>query len=315
MTDVGFENTIKLELAELNTDALSENMALVRHLNDTELYTQEETVVVLSDELVWYYSDATLNVTVEKRFFEDTEATAYVTNIRTKDFSLLKTDSWGSDADSRSTVPAAEIAGKYGVVYGQSADYFNYKDTTNSGIVIRKGEVFREYIYRNMLAIYPDGRLVTYIKGDTISAARLIEDGVQTTVSFGPVLVEDGFLSSNSTQSWVMVRNPRSAIGMVEPGHYVSIVVDGRYAASRGLTTIALGELFVQEGCKVAYNLDGGGTVSVTFLGNSLFLNTNYRNLPDLLYFGTSDYVPYNLEDYTTTYEEFTNTEESEIQE
>ncbi|MBT3320249.1 MAG: DUF5050 domain-containing protein [Clostridia bacterium] len=315
MMDVGFENAVTLQIAPPDADALSENMALVRHLNDTELYTQEETVVVISDELLWFYSDATLNVTVERRFFEETEVTAYITHIRTTDFSLLTTDSWGGDPDSRSTVPAAELAGKYGVIYGQSTDFFNYKDTTNSGIVIRKGEVFRDHIYRNMMAIYPDGSFVTYVKGDSISAERLIEDGVQTSLSFGPVLVEGGFLSSNSTQTWVLVRNPRSAIGMVEPGHYVSIVVEGRCKESRGLTTVALGELFAQEGCEVAYNMDGGGTVSITFLGNSLYLSSNYRHISDILYFGTSELVPIDLDEFVMTFEEFTNTEGAEGQE
>ncbi len=307
MTDTELQSEVKLEIAEVDAQALSQNMALVRHLNEAELYTPEEKVVVLSDELIWYYSDATLNVTVEKRFFEDTEVTGYITHIRTKDFSLLTTGSWGSTADSRSTVAATEIAEKYGAIFGQSADFFNYNDDTRRGIVIRNGEVFRDYIYNDMLAIYPDGNFVTYTKDDAISAERLIEDGVLTSLSFGPVLVKDGFLSPGSTKSKVAVRNPRSAIGMVEPGHYVSIVLDGRCDESRGLTTVALGALFVQEGCKVAYNMDGGGTVSVVFLGNSLFLSTNYRFIPDLLYFGTSELVPTDLAQYTTTYKEFLN--------
>lgn len=310
MMETDFNNPKALEIAEVDTEKLSENKALLRHIGDCELYSPEEDIiVVISDEQLWHYSDANLNITMEKRYLEETECTAYITHIYTNDFGLITTDSWEGRADSRTTAKPEDIAEKFGVIYGQSTDYFNYNDDARRGIVIRKGEVYRDYIYKDMLAIYPDGTFETYEKGDTISAERLIEDGVKTSLSFGPVLVEDGFLSTSAPISKVAVRNPRSAIGMVEPGHYVSIVVDGRSSESRGLTTVALGELFVDEGCTVAYNLDGGGTVSVTFLGNMMELKTHYRNIPDMLYFGSSDIVPLDLDDYTMSFEQYTSAE------
>ncbi len=311
----GFDEIQTFELPSVDTDKLTANMALLRHIGDAELYSPEEPeVVVVSDELLWYYSDASINIVMEKRFLEETECIAYITHIRTNDFSRISTGSWGDSADSKSTADPEDVAAKYGVIYGQSTDFFNYNNDTRRGIVIRNGEVFRDHIYNSMLAIYPDGRFETYEKADTISADRLIEDGVMNTFSFGPVLVEDGFLSSSSTNSKVAVRNPRSAIGMVEPGHYVSIVVDGRSSKSRGLTTVALGELFADEGCKVAYNLDGGGTISAVFLGNMMKLSTHYRNIPDILYFGSSDLVPLDLDEYTMTYEDYMSAEK-EVQE
>lgn len=313
--ETDFSNPKALEIAEVDKEKLSANKALLRHIGDSDLYSPEEDViVVLSDEQLWHYSDANLNITMEKRYLEETECTAYITHIYTNDYDLITTDSWGDRADSRSTAKPEDIADKYGIIYGQSTDYFNYDDEARRGIIIRKGEVYRDYIYRNMLAIYPDGTFVTYEKGDTISAERLVEDGVKTTFSFGPILVKDSFLSPSAPISKVAVRNPRSSIGMVEPGHYVSIVVDGRSSESRGLTTVALGELFVDEGCTVAYNLDGGGTASVIFLGNLMYLETHYRNIPDMLYFGSSDIVPLDIDDYTLTFEQYTSTE-TQVQE
>lgn len=310
MMETDFSNPKSLEIAEVDTEKLVENKALLRHTGESELYSpDEDIIVVLSDEQLWHYSDTSLNITMEKRYLEDTECTAYITHIYTNDFDRITTDSWGDSADSRITAKPEDIAKRFGIIYGQSTDYFNYNDEARRGIVIRKGEVYRENIYRNMLAIYPDGTLVTYERGDTISADRLVEDGVKTTFSFGPVLVKDSFLSPSAPISKVAVRNPRSAIGMVEPGHYVSIVVDGRSSESRGLTTVALGELFVDEGCSVAYNLDGGGTASVIFLGNLMYLETHYRNIPDMLYFGSSQIVPVKLDDYTMSYEQYTSAE------
>ena len=78
----------------------------------------------------------------------------------------------------------------------------------------------------------------------------------------GPVLVERRVSCLRARpNSKVAVRNPRSAIGMVEPGSLCQHSGGWHEARkSRGLTTVALGELFADEGCKVAYNLDGGGT-------------------------------------------------------
>ncbi len=310
VTGKDFEDIQVLELPVVDNDKLAANMSLLRHIEDAELYSPEEPeVVVLSDEQLWYYSDASLNIVMEKRFLEETECIAYITHIRTNDYSRITTGSWGSSADSSSTADPEDVAAKFGVIYGQSTDYFNYNSDARRGIVIRNGEVFRDRIYNSMLAIYPDGRFVTYEKGDTISADGLVEDGVMNSFSFGPVLVEDSFLSPSSPNSKVAVRNPRSAIGMVEPGHYVSIVVDGRSSQSRGLTTVALGELFADEGCAVAYNLDGGGTISAVFLGNMMDLSTHYRKIPDILYFGSSELVPLNLEEYTMTYEDYISAE------
>ena len=55
-----------------------------------------------------------------------------------------------------------------------------------------------------------------------------------------------------------MTNNPRTAIGMISPLHYVIIVSDGRTSKSEGLSLYQLAGLFKEEGCTVAYNLDGG---------------------------------------------------------
>lgn len=309
--ETDFNNPKMLEIAEIDTEKLSANKALLRHIGDSELYSPEEDViVVLSDEQLWHYSNANLNITMEKRYLEETECTAYITHIYTNEFELITTDSWGEDADSRSTAKPEDIASKYGIIFGQSTDLFSYD--ARKGLVIRKGEIYRDYIYSSMLAVYPDGMFVTYEEGDTINAERLVEDGVKTTLSFGPVLVKDGFLTKSVFGS-IADRNPRSAIGMVEPGHYVSIVTEGRSTESSGLTIAALAKLFADEGCKVAYNLSEN-KVSVTFLGNTVYVCKNNQKIPDMLYFGSSDIVPLDIDDYTLTFEQYTSTE-TQVQE
>lgn len=88
-----------------------------------------------------------------------------------------------------------------------------------------------------------------------------------------------------------MADNPRTAIGMVEPLHYVIIVGDGRTNTSKGLTLYQLAQALAYEGCRVGYNLDGGGSTTLWFNGeviNYPTQNGSYkeRGVSDIVYIG-----------------------------
>ena len=61
--------------------------------------------------------------------------------------------------------------------------------------------------------------------------------------------------------------NPRTAIGIIEEGHYVFVVSDGRTDESEGLTLKQLADLMESLGAQTAYNLDGGGSSTMVFQG------------------------------------------------
>lgn len=68
--------------------------------------------------------------------------------------------------------------------------------------------------------------------------------------------------------STVKGANPRSAIGYYEPGHYCTVLVEGRQAGySKGMSMVQLSQLFESLGCKAAYNFDGGQSSVMTFMG------------------------------------------------
>ena len=53
-----------------------------------------------------------------------------------------------------------------------------------------------------------------------------------------------------------------------EPGHYVFLVCEGRSSSAKGFTYKELASLMLEEGCSVAYNLDGGDSSQMAFLGD-----------------------------------------------
>jgi len=122
-----------------------------------------------------------------------------------------------------------------------------------------------------------------------------IDAGTQDTFAFGPPLILDGKLCDKVDEDRVGRINPRAGLGLVEPGHFVAIVVDGRLPHySHGLLLSEFAKLFEKEGCVMAYNLDGGASATMVFMGE--YINkraeNHYRSVPDQLLWGYSELVP-----------------------
>ena len=70
------------------------------------------------------------------------------------------------------------------------------------------------------------------------------------------------------------------------------VVSDGRTRESRGLSLFELAEFMQQQGCDIAYNLDGGGSSTIWFNGRVLNKPTTYgdviaeRTISDIVYIG-----------------------------
>lgn len=187
----------------------------------------------------------------------------------------------------------SDIAEDVGAVLAINGDYYGFRDT---GIVIRNGVVYRDEGARIGLAMYLDGTMEIY--DETLTTAdELVAAGVWNTWSFGPALVDEGeivegidtveidrYIGKRSMQG----SQPRTAVGMIDEGHYVFVVVDGRADGySRGMTLTELAALFQELGCTVAYNLDGGGSATMYFNGelvNSPVGRSTERGTSDILY-------------------------------
>ena len=84
-----------------------------------------------------------------------------------------------------------------------------------------------------------------------------------------------------------------TALGMIEPYHYQLLVVQGRVDASKGTYLTWLADKMLEKGVTEALNLDGGGTVSLMFMGEIINKpNKNLRSITSLIGFGNSELVP-----------------------
>ena len=133
----------------------------------------------------------------------------------------------------------------------------------------------------------------------SFTSRQLTDSGVRDSFSFGPTLVENGKIGDDMKYTRVDHPNPRCGIGMVEPGHWVAIVTDGRqngYSLSIYLKDFA--KMFIDEGCTVAFNMDGGASAAMVFMGEALnqhfspSTNDPQRPWSDSILFGYSEQIP-----------------------
>jgi hypothetical protein len=84
----------------------------------------------------------------------------------------------------------------------------------------------------------------------------------------GPALVRDGRpVVQNEGFRHAAVRHPRTAVGIRPNGDLLLVTVDGRQAASIGMSLPELAALLVELGARHAINLDGGGSTTMVLEG------------------------------------------------
>jgi exopolysaccharide biosynthesis protein len=163
---------------------------------------------------------------------------------------------------------------------------------------MRNGIVFSQNQAQDILAFYPNDLTIKVFKPKTITVEELKAQGVSNTFSFGPTMLNNGVRDLSSRRSRLGKTNPRSGLGMVEPGHFIAITVDGRQKNySVGMSIEEFTQLFYLNGCQIAYNLDGGASAAMIFMGECLNQHSGIdsdvqRPWTDGLFWGFSELVP-----------------------
>ena len=230
-------------------------------------------VITFSEDGVYTYKSKYLNIAVSRqRVPEDSssgtwESTVYVTDFYVRDITCLQ-GVFARDSFSQGNYEwLARIAERTGAVAAVNGDFCTMR---KYGIVVRNGKLYRStHSSFDACAIYWDGTMETYYSDDW-NGKDIAKRGAYLAFSFGPKLLDKSgqpLKKFNQTDA-VIGRNPRTAIGYFEPGHYCFVTVDGRTSVSRGLTLGGLSNFMASLGCKAAYNLDGGESASLWFMGD-----------------------------------------------
>ena len=238
-------------------------------------------------EGLWVYLSRTLQVTISANGDPSIPLEWFETDIRARDgerFYTLQTD---PEHPGRKYRYPYDIARDEGCVLAFSDDFFATRMSGGEtvGVIIRNGQIIHKYTNErtghhlpnlDMMAFYPDGRLEVY-ECNEYKADELLGMGATDVFSFGPILLRDGEINELVYKYYKSVE-PRHALGMIEPGHYLLISVQGRNKDSKGTMLQRVAEMMKERGVTQALNLDGGNTMALVFRGRMLNKLAVYKN-------------------------------------
>ena len=270
--------------------------AVSAQISPTTVPTQEEETsaeTVTADD--WNYQSDDLSISIKKvtTGSGNNTVTYFVADVVISDATQLSS-AFAKNSFGRNVIQyTSQIAENTDAIFAINGDYYGFR---SDGIVIRNGVIYRDIPARIGLAFYTDGSMKIYDETQT-TAQELLDEGVWNTLSFGPALIQNSIVASNLSYVEVDTNfgnhsiqgaNPRTGVGMIDENHFVFIVVDGRSPGySRGVTLTQFAQIFKDLGCTAAYNLDGGGSSEMYFMGrvvNNPLGQNKERGTSDILY-------------------------------
>lgn len=252
----------------------------------------------------WYYLSDTLRLEITRTQTKKPLLTYYVADIVCASGTSLYTVNWNDDKPGRTNGLPQDIAVKAGAVYAQSGDFYSYriKQKKYPGVIIRDGKILYSQTAGKAWDRVPNLATMAFFSSGKaevneaweVSAKEFAARGASTVVSFGPILVRGGEMADLDKKE-CNHKEPRSCMGIIEPGHYVGLLVEGRKNHSDGCDLTTCAQILYDLGCTDALNLDGGNTAAMLFLGESVQLannggvDVNDRAVPDMLCVGRID--------------------------
>ncbi len=257
-----------------------------------------ESFSVDTEKGEWYYQNENLKIEI-KRTVTDAPLVYFVAHIYMDEVDAFRPGFGNEGRTGRTSEAPWKIARRNKAVLLITGDNILNMDTEYKGILMRDGKVFQNRTAESILVMRPEEMGISVYEPKELSLTEAIQNGYENIFSFGPILMRDGVRNERMKYSRLAGNNPRCGVGLVEKGHLVVIVVDGRRPKySIGMTLEDFTDLFVKEGCTTVYNLDGGVSAAMVFMGEQLNSHGNkenysqQRNLPDALLWGYSEQVP-----------------------
>ncbi len=257
----------------------------------------------------WIYIDETLRVDIERRVTKLRYGRVYyfIAHIHFRGDTVFRGWSQSPQRPGREIAKPEQIARQHRLVYAQNGDLYTWRvyNKKYPGIIIRDGKIIHEQTYSkpnvntpplDELSLYPDGRMAIHTPGE-MTGQDYLAAGATDVFSFGPILIRNGIKEERTAN--FSSREPRSAIGVVAPGHFVGIMVEGRNKRSGGAGLSFVADRLLEEGCTDAFTLDGGQTAAMIFMGDIVMdpgtynSGTKTRRQPDVVGIGvTRQQVP-----------------------
>ena len=251
---------------------------------------------------IWFYLAENLRIEITRVQSKSPALVYYIADIVCAKGTSLGTATWNTERPGRTNALPQDIAQREHAIFAMSGDFYSYRVSNDRrpGVIIRDGEILYSKTYSKMvhalpnlatMAFYPSGKAEVNEAWE-MTAKDYVKKGATTVLAFGPILIRDDEPQDLSDSAYTH-KEPRACIGIMEPGHYIGLLVEGRKSHSEGATLEKCAEILLDMGCSDAINLDGGNTAAMLFMGESVQLaenggvDHNDRAIPDILCVGT----------------------------
>ena len=264
----------------------------------------------VTSEYPWIrYEDPTISVRTEyatvipsSKYNKGKKLAASITYIKVADASQVRTAMSDDKYDKRNYVSAETLAKHVNAVAAVNGDFFKYH--YNTGYVLRQGEFYRDKLNgkRDLLLIDDQGNFHAVYAATSQAAADYIAAlpegrSIVNTFTLGPVLVVDGqartikttVVADSGEFQWCYAQQ-RVGIVQVDDLEYAIVEVYGKTDGSQGMTVQEFADLiaYLFPTCRMAYNLDGGGSTNVVINGSRVHKTPGHRDISDILYFASA---------------------------
>lgn len=265
-------------------------------------YGPDEYIEISPEEGRWVYLSRELNITVTRFTQENPKLVWFESEIRLRGDTRMQSYLTPGKTPGKRLVSPIKLARDNSLVLAISDDFYSLRqrDNRKPGIIIRNGMVLHERTHKSdqpsfpnleTIARFSDGSLKTF-SSNAHTAEEYLAMGVTDVYAFGPILVSGGQPGPHmQDENYYRSREPRCALGMIAPNHYIVLTVKGRSDDSYGAHLTWLGRRMMELGAVEALNLDGGGSVALVFMGEIINRPKNskgLRSVGSIIGFGSS---------------------------
>lgn len=213
-------------------------------------------------------------------------ALCYCSEVKVADPSQFRRALAGNSYGAGRQLLCSNMASAANAVLASNADFYSYRA---EGINVFRGKLYRCWAGLENCFIDSRGNLLVTHRDELTTeeeARQYIKDhDVNFSISFGPILVEDGI---PTTSYWYSIGQPdsvaaRAVLAQMGECHY--LVMNVNYTSISGLVPIV-----AEKHPITAYTMDGGQT-GETILGGEILNEVVFhaeRSVSDIIYFATA---------------------------
>ena len=245
------------------------------------------------------YSYQSDELRIAIKVIEDTanKQVIYVADIWIRNINSFRT-AFGHSKFGSGTEEAESLVKRENAIFGVNGSY-------NQGLTVHAGEQYKGlrqnkgWNSQAVCVIYKNGVMKNFQLGvDKFDIKQELKNGAWHAWQFGPILIDDYKISPHAAH-YHLGNKARNILGYYEPGHYVIVTCDAGSKKAEGMTETQMAEFMKSLGVQSAFNLDGGTSAVMVFMGeviNNPRAHVNDkgdvqegRKLKDMLLFGEYD--------------------------